>query len=181
MLNLTRLSEDLATQYLDEGDRKLEVEAATNSLQPAPVRLCLNCNLGEVNLYPCSTDHLERRLRTDSILVGAKRKLRRVVGSNAESNFRRKISNQEDTAFLEANNAKPKTRLLAEIMKLEPKIHAMHDLGTALPSLPTGRPFAVFDGLSTTAKLLRARVMPAGAYHLALKFGPLVFESGVKG
>lgn len=61
-MDQTRLSRDMATQYLDESDRKVEVEAAKNGLQPVAVKLCLNCNTDEANLHPCSRDHLERRL-----------------------------------------------------------------------------------------------------------------------
>lgn len=120
-----------------------------------------------------------------SILVRTKWKLRGRAGNNAEGNFRRKISNQKHTEFLEANNAKLKMWLLADIMKLEPRINTMHELRKALhPVLPAMAqifsPFAMVDGLSRTTKLLRASVTPTGAYHLALKFGLFVFESGVK-
>jgi hypothetical protein len=186
-LILVRLSGELPSQYIDQSGQKIELEIPEESIGLAPVRLCLRCNLLDVDLSPCSRSHLYQKKHPKDIsneapvvrskwsspleLLKANSRVKSAKLETAYRRFQNKLSDNEDKNFLKENNVNPGTRLAAQMMNLEENLRDFDVLSSQVQGV------GIITG---AAKLLKSQVTPAGAYHLALKFGPLVFESGVK-
>lgn len=159
--------------------------------------MCLSCNLADGDIRPCLRGHLEQRSQINSKVdthghteaVSRKRPKRgrakrvashmlHAIRGSDESLFMHKLSNKEDSEYLDARKANKHVRLLAAMLKLEPGLNRMLEYGRRIPYSTSI--MAPYNMLSTGANAIRASVTPAGYYHLGLKFGPLVFESGVK-
>ncbi len=105
-----------------------------------------------------------------------------MLPSRAEQIFQRMLSKDEDEKFLEENGAGKKMRLFSSALKAGAiiektlqKVPATINLG----AFPGGSPDTMFAAAGDTVELLRSKVTPAGSYHVSLRVGTLVIESGV--
>lgn len=197
VLKHPRSSHDLATQLLDGFGCNIKDQTIQDSLSSAPVRMCLSCSLTEGDIHPCARTHLEERpqiypkadeaglKKSAGLKSSNKARAKRVAkymvyghqGSD-EKLFMHRLSNEKDSKHMDANKAGRHMRLLAAMLKLEPTLDRMVDIGRRIPY--SDAVVAPYSLLSTSANAIRASATPAGHYHRGLKFGPLVFESGVK-
>ncbi|KAI1125634.1 hypothetical protein F5Y10DRAFT_227211 [Nemania abortiva] len=192
-------SKPLAVRLIDDRGSTIYQDLPSGALGHPPLRLCLVCNLQNINLGSCSRDHLQRQSiksakneannnpkAKEDRLVGISSRVKRtfkdiLLPNRAEQVFQKALSNHEDEEFLQERGAGNHIRLFSSIFQadqiLEPTQTPFAWTSMITPQLPSGS--TVLQSISGTAKLLRSKVTPAGAYHLSLRFGTVVIESGV--
>jgi hypothetical protein len=198
ILTIASKSEGIPIQLIDEQGSKIERDVPAESLGPSPVRVCLPCNLRDVNLRPCARDHLQTQSTKTSNHKGSDASKERgdhqvttfsrpkltlknlFLPHSSARTFQRKLSDDEDKKYLQENEpnnyrVKLSTRLLASILEAESSTM----LHSPLVENVFGSGSNTLSIIGSTTKLLHSKVTPAGAYHLSLKFGTLVIESGV--
>lgn len=150
---------ELDVQLIDpEGYRKMS-SIPDGALNPAPVRLCAPCNLRNIELISCSREHLRRRTLSPSS--------RPTIG---ELCFQAQLGKDED-AKKSLSTSQRMTRSLAAT--------PLERTSTEMPASKKGTRATVPASVSVISKLCRNQVAPAGMYHLSLRYGPLVIESGL--
>tara|TARA_R110002003_G_scaffold68_15_gene6209 strand:+ start:13914 stop:16187 length:2274 start_codon:yes stop_codon:yes gene_type:complete len=198
----------LNTRLIDDRGAHIKQELPSGLLSNPPVRLCLTCNLDDIDLKPCSRDHLQRRSSTaaesenkdvakskkhGSGLRGAvKRTVKDALLPNrAEQVFQRKLSDDEDKDFIRKREVGDSTKRFSYVMKAGAELERIVENSATFAALSSAMgaggnaaaaimsPSSGFNVIQSTIKSLRNRVTPAGTYHTSLRFGTITIESGV--
>lgn len=175
MANDRRDSSSFPTATCDAKGHITMCKPPVTFLKPAPRRMCQECILKNWKSRDCNREHFHKVFHENP--DGKRSSLNPDLDTISQltcipgfETFQRKIDLEEDRAYVEEDRAcasrhhkNLSQRYLMNLLKIEHAINVKH----SLPPLP----FYIMNAA-------KSEIAPSGPFHLAMMFGPLIFESG---